>query len=104
MELIYIISPIVGAVIGYLTNWIAIKMLFRPLKKIYIGPIALPFTPGLIPKERQRIARSIADAVGQNLLSPDLLASEAVSEDKLHLIEGFLDKKLIDLKTSDKTL
>ncbi len=50
MNSIYIISPIVGAIIGYFTNWVAIKMLFRPYKKLKIGPIPIPFTPGLIPK------------------------------------------------------
>ncbi|MDD2430460.1 MAG: DUF445 family protein [Firmicutes bacterium] len=104
MDRIYLVSPIIGAIIGYITNWVAIKMLFRPLKKVYIGPLGLPFTPGLIPKERKRIAKSIADAIGENLLNPEYLAKEAVSADKLLAIEGFIDKKLLAFENSEKTI
>ena len=45
-----IAGPAIGAVIGYCTNYIAVKMLFRPLKPIKIGNRTLPFTPGIIPK------------------------------------------------------
>ena len=55
MNPIYIVSPLMGGIIGYFTNWLAIKMLFRPHKKLYIGNLPIPFTPGLIPKERTRI-------------------------------------------------
>ncbi len=52
-------KPIVGAIIGYTTNWLAIKMLFKPPHEAkYIGKLKVPFTPGLIPRERERIARS----------------------------------------------
>lgn len=51
MELIHIILPILlGALIGYCTNYIAIKMLFHPKKEVYIGKWKLPFTPSN-PKE-----------------------------------------------------
>ncbi len=49
---IYIIGALIGAVIGYITNWLAIKMLFRPREAKYIFGMKLPFTPGLIPKEK----------------------------------------------------
>ena len=38
--------PIAGGVIGYFTNDVAIKMLFRPYRPIYLGKRRLPFTPG----------------------------------------------------------
>lgn len=104
MNSIYIISPIVGAIIGYFTNWVAIKMLFRPYKKLKIGPIPIPFTPGLIPKERDRIARSIADSVGDNLLNPEFLAEEAVAPDKVLAIEKFLTKKRDELRENNDTV
>ena len=59
MNLEILIPPLVGGVIGYITNDIAIKMLFHPRKAIYIGKWKLPFTPGLIPKEKHRVAKSI---------------------------------------------
>ena len=48
-----IMAPLVGGVIGYITNNLAIKMLFRPRKAIYIGKWHIPFTPGLIPKQKE---------------------------------------------------
>ena len=48
----YFVPPLVGAFIGYLTNKIAIKMLFRPLKPWKIMGIRIPMTPGVIPSKR----------------------------------------------------
>lgn len=46
----YIAGPVIGAVIGYFTNFIAVKMLFHPKKEIKVFGHKLPFTPGAIPK------------------------------------------------------
>ena len=46
----YILPPLIGAVIGYFTNMIAVKMLFYPRKPIYVFGHQLPLTPGAIPK------------------------------------------------------
>ena len=74
MSILHIILPIlVGSVIGYCTNYIAIKMLFRPHKAVYIGKHQLPFTPGIIPKNQKRIARAIGDAVSSQLLTKEAL-------------------------------
>ena len=56
MDLSFFIGPIIGGIIGLITNGIAIRMLFRPLKAIKVWGLTLPFTPGLIPKEKPRIA------------------------------------------------
>jgi len=68
-----------GAVIGYVTNFVAIKMLFRPRNPIYIAGFRLPFTPGLIPAEKSRIARNIGKSMTQ-LLSPDSLRDRLLDE------------------------
>ncbi|SDX15918.1 Uncharacterized membrane protein YheB, UPF0754 family [Tepidimicrobium xylanilyticum] len=98
----YIIPVIVGAVIGYITNWIAIKMLFRPHYEKRIFNIPIPFTPGLIPKEKNRIAKSIGEAVGEYLLSPEIVVNSLLKDD------GSIDKLIINymkkLKTDDRTL
>ena len=57
MFISYIIPPLVGAAIGYITNDIAIRMLFRPHEAKYLFGKQLPFTPGIIPKEKGRLAR-----------------------------------------------
>ena len=66
-----LLPPVVGAVIGWLTNYVAIKLLFRP---------HVPFSllgyqvQGVIPKRRKEIARSMARTIEKELLSSDDLA------------------------------
>ena len=68
-----IVQPIAGAVIGYFTNDIAIQMLFRPYKAIYLGKFQLPFTPGLIPRNQPRLAKRVSDTIMGSLLTPEEL-------------------------------
>jgi uncharacterized membrane protein YheB (UPF0754 family) len=67
------VPPIGGAIIGYFTNDIAIKMLFRPYKALYIGKRKLPFTPGLIPANQERLAQRVSDTIMGSLLTPEEL-------------------------------
>ncbi len=60
---------LLGALIGYVTNAIAIRMLFRPLSPYRIGPFRVPFTPGVIPRQRHQLAQSIARMVSRELLT-----------------------------------
>ncbi|MEK6775930.1 MAG: DUF445 family protein [bacterium] len=62
----YLMIPVIGAVIGWVTNYIAIKMLFRPYRPVRI----LGFTfQGLLPKRRKEFALSIARTVERDLLT-----------------------------------
>ncbi|MFQ6090028.1 MAG: DUF445 domain-containing protein, partial [Candidatus Bipolaricaulia bacterium] len=66
--------PLVSALIGYLTNWVAIRMLFRPHKEKRLFRIRIPFTPGLIPRKRAELAESIGLAVGEHLVTEEAIA------------------------------
>ncbi|MDR2740238.1 MAG: DUF445 family protein [Treponema sp.] len=79
--LIWLIPPLVGAVIGYITNAVAIKMLFRPLEEIRIFGIRLPFTPGILPRQRHKLADNIGAIVEQQLLTPEILMARLRQED-----------------------
>lgn len=63
-----IAGPAVGAVIGYVTNWIAVKMLFLPRKELRLFGRRVPFTPGIIPKRRDALAASIGKIIETKLL------------------------------------
>ncbi len=90
----WIATPIVGALIGYSTNWVAIKMLFRPYtQKRFLG-INIPFTPGLIPKERHRIAGAIGGVVEQYLLTDEVIVKELTSEAICSAIVSMLEEEL----------
>ncbi|MBS3786776.1 DUF445 family protein [Candidatus Bipolaricaulota bacterium] len=72
-ELYLLGLPVIASIIGYSTNWIAIRMLFRPLEKKELFGYRIPFTPGLIPKRKSDIAENIGRAVGEHLLTPEAL-------------------------------
>lgn len=73
MEWELLINPVVGGIIGYGTNYLAIKMLFRPHEAKYIGKMQVPFTPGLIPKEKATLARQMGEITEDYLLTQDML-------------------------------
>jgi uncharacterized membrane protein YheB (UPF0754 family) len=57
----------ISGLIGFLTNWLAITMLFRPAKR---RPI---FGQGLVPAQKDRIAFRLAAAVSEDLINPDII-------------------------------
>ena len=73
----YIATPLIGAVIGYVTNWIAVKMLFRPRKEIRVFGKRLPFTPGVIPRGQGRLASSSWKCCGDTAFNPGIFGKEA---------------------------
>lgn len=99
-----IIPILVGAAIGYTTNWIAIKMLFKPYYKKQFAGIHVPFTPGLIPKERGRIAKNIGDSVGSYLLTPEVVM-KSLSEGRLdEYIINWVESNMERLKKEDRSI
>lgn len=74
-------SPVVGSVIGYFTNYIAVKMLFRPLNPVKIGSFTLPFTPGIIPKRKAELGKAIGNTIGNTLFTKDDLTKIFLSEE-----------------------
>ncbi len=101
---LYLGPPVAGGIIGYFTNDIAIKMLFRPYRAIYIGNRQLPFTPGLIPRNQERLAKRISDTIMGSLLTPEelqklarrLLQPERVQGGILWLLRLALDQVRLD--------
>lgn len=94
MHYLEIISgPLIGGIIGYSTNYIAVKMLFRPLKPVKIGKYTLPFTPGIIPKRKDKLAEAIGNAVGQNLFTKqDMQELFQNSSVRNSILQGILAK------------
>jgi uncharacterized membrane protein YheB (UPF0754 family) len=74
---VFILPPVTGGIIGYYTNDLAIKMLFRPYRAIKVGEFVLPFTPGLIPRNQARLAQRISNAIMRSLLTPEELQKVA---------------------------
>ncbi len=95
-----LLMPLIGALIGWGTNLLAIKLIFRPIK-----PLKVPFLgielQGLIPKRRLDISRNIGDALENEILSSDDIIEKLISEDNKNQFMGYI-KKIIIEKTCEK--
>ena len=67
----WLVPPLLGALIGYVTNYIAIRMLFRPLRPWHLFGLRLPLTPGIIPAKRGELAQRMGEMVGSHLLTAE---------------------------------
>lgn len=97
----YAAPPVLGAFIGYLTNYVAIKMLFRPLKKWHILGIRVPMTPGVIPSKRHMLAENIGEMVGKHLLTAHDVGQAINSENFQHKLKNMIDARLRLLMQQD---
>ncbi|AXY07945.1 DUF445 domain-containing protein [Bacillus anthracis] len=89
-----------GAIIGGFTNHLAIKMLFRPHRPIYIGKFQVPFTPGLIPKRRDELAVQLGKMVVEHLLTPEGIGKKLTNEEfqkgLIHWAQVEVDKVIMN--------
>lgn len=101
MDYSIIAGPLIGAVIGYITNWIAVKMMFRPLKPIRIGKFTLPFTPGIIPKNKGRLAEAIGNTISNDLLTDEDIKNILLSEEIINKIRDGINNYLNSISEKD---
>jgi len=88
-----IVIPVAtGAVIGYVTNWLAIKMLFFPRRAWYVGGHQVPFTPGLFVARRQQFTLSLAHLAEDRFVRADQLREILDDAEASGIIDDFLDE------------
>lgn len=100
----YIIAPLVGGVIGYVTNDIAIRMLFRPHKAKYIMGWRVPFTPGIIPKEKGRIAEAVGTVISNNLMSEAVLEKYLLSDNMVNRVRTSIVDFIAKQKVNEESV
>ncbi len=81
-NMIYFI-PVISALIGWLTNWLAVKMIFRPYKKTTIFGIQ-----GMIPKRRNDLARKVSEVVSNSLVVKEDIEKIIGNADVAPIIEA----------------
>ena len=90
-----LVMILISGAIGWITNWVAIKMLFRPHKEINLGLFKIQ---GLIPKRKSEIGSGIANIIQNELISvKDVIGNidrEEFSKRLNSLIDEVLDKNL----------
>ena len=90
-----LVMVLISGAIGWITNWVAIKMLFRPHKEMNFGLFKIQ---GLIPKRKAEIGTGIASIIQNELISvKDVISNidrEEFSKRLNSLIDDVLDKNL----------
>ncbi len=108
----WVLPPLVGALIGYVTNYVAIRMLFRPLTEKRIFGVRLPLTPGIIPKQRADLATSIGRMVSRELITAEAMEKQLsapgfrgrLEQNIRSFIENLLNKPISSLRDGSKEL
>lgn len=92
MDFLYYASmPLIGAAIGWVTNWVAVKLLFRPQRPIHIPGYTFQ---GVVPKRRDELASSIGQVVENELLSVEDLLEALRCGDTMDRIAGAVSRAI----------
>ena len=79
-------------------------MLFRPHKAKYVFGIHIPFTPGIIPKEKGRIAEAVGGVISENLMNKDVLERYLLSEDMIGKIRSAAEEFIATQQRNNETV
>lgn len=104
MIMVFLATISIGAVIGGVTNFIAITMLFRPYRPRYIGSWKIPLTPGVIPKRHQEIAVQLGKLVEKYLVPSEKIREKIINPRFQHRVEEWLNEKVDLLLSSEYSL
>lgn len=105
MEVISMLSgPVIGAVIGYFTNYIAVKMLFHPRNPITVGGHTLPFTPGIIPRRKKELAKAVGAAVQEDLFGEKEVKDILLADETQQVVAGGIYQQLESLMHREQSL
>jgi uncharacterized membrane-anchored protein YjiN (DUF445 family) len=96
-------GPVVGAIIGIFTNYIAVKMLFRPYREKRIGKFKIPFTPGIIPRRQPALAAALGRMVSEKLVREEDLKRALLSDELTNTVVNSI-LSLPPLRESGKLL
>lgn len=97
----WVVGPAAGALIGYVTNDIAVRMLLRPYEEKRIFGRRVPFTPGLIAKERGRIAQAIRGVLDTELLNAEVLENALLSPRMMEQLGDAADRAIARLRAEE---
>lgn len=97
-------GPIIGAIIGYCTNYIAVKMLFRPKNPVMIGGKQLPFTPGIIPRRKAALGAAVGKAVESELFNGEDVKQILASPSSKKVVADGISSMISQVINSDKSI
>lgn len=103
MEWQWLIGPLMGSIIGYITNDITVRMMFRPHTEKRLFGRRVPFTPGLIPKEKPRLASAIREVLDQEILNEEVLREALLAESMLEKVADAAERAMEGVLLEERT-
>lgn len=85
------LTPIMTGLIGWFTNWVAVKMLFKPEKPVNLGFYKLQ---GVFPKRQDKLAERIGKMVADELLTAHDIRERVLHQDNIDSLLEFVDGKV----------
>ena len=79
-------------------------MLFRPHTAKYVFGIHIPFTPGIIPKEKERIAEAVGGVISENLMNKEVLERYLLSEDMIEKVRSAVEEFIATQQRNNETV
>lgn len=105
IDIVRFVAPVaLGGIIGAFTNYIAIKMMFRPYSEKRLWGFVVPFTPGIIPKRQNDLAKAIGRVVSDNLVDADGISKMLLSDETIGKLESKIDEMIHSLQTNENSL
>lgn len=89
----FVLLVIIGGFIGWITNKIAIKMLFRPVNPHKILGITFQ---GIFPRRKDDMAISLADIIEKELLSKEVIMDQLLDDEKLDALKEKMKKTIVE--------
>jgi len=91
MNYLLILIPVISGFIGWVTNWVAIKMLFHPRRPVHILGLTIQ---GIFPKRQEQFASRLGKLVSQELISFEEIASKLTDPGRMDTIIPLLESKI----------
>lgn len=94
-----VLFPLTGALIGWLTNWLAVRLLFRPYRPVRIPLVGYCFQ-GMLPRYRFELAGNVGDLIEKELVQADsllkLLCSDEMTAEMVQSLELAIRVRVMD--------
>jgi len=91
------VLPLFGFLVGYLTNWLALNVIFRPLEPVWLGPLCLH---GLFMKRKSEVADKFAEVCARDILNLRNLMTEVMAGAQAHRSKAIIKRHLRPLLES----
>lgn len=97
-EVFILLTPVMTGLIGWFTNWVAVKMLFKPVKPINFGFFKLQ---GIFPKRQDKLAASIGRMVAEELLTNEDIREKVLDRDNIDGLMVMVESKVDNYLNND---